>query len=1094
MYNKSYERDVLSGEIKRILASEAQANLKVCHQYLVSFPDENEHENHLCGESASLVQSLDERLKKHLRTLVWEHNITSGPQMRVLLEVHLKESLFKGEPLPEKINKRFWPSKRDIQNHIALAIKKQRNSNVDQEIVADLVDGWKKEHSNDHFLLRLKDDVDDVEDTADESVDSEDDMEDEVLLRQDMTNRLYGSKKKLLYIHQTQWQQRLMARYGQEISLLDATYRTTRYSLPLYFICVPTNVGYINVATFITETEDGESLKEALGMIKEWNPHWSPKYFMCDYAEEEINSLESVFPESFVYLCDFHREQSWDRWLSASHNGLTSQKSDVLQLLRAIAKSFTEEDFFASLSALKESFLWKKNQKLRNWLERKWLKCCKRWVRAYRQERFNVSVNTNNGIERQNLALKYEYLDMKKARSLSQLLSILVNKFLPDSYTRYKRLNVVSSDLYKSYDVSIPPFLHNRPKFVVQHCYRRWMEGQNITSDDIDKTDDYTFLVKSVSQADKGRYFEVCFQNSGNGLPSCQCMDWNNWHLPCKHFMAVFSNHEETSWETLPDSYTNSPYLTLDIEECHSAEFPIVEDNLLEAEDKPKSSSTALPISNSAALKRQRSKVCGLLEILRDHVYQTSDVAMLESASVTLETLITEVREVLPQEGNLILDEDSNMLHIGTNSKKKNRKSKPLKKHKRKSLAKRHGAAAERVRTYYTKKGAHDLLDSGKSHQNVVEEGIDLLLDANPDSAEPPQNTSDILLEKFKGFVDNLSEEQWKFLCSTAVSSETETIDMTSMIGSAIMHQYCDPDKDSVDVVVALQSHLPHAVKDLSNKAKYRLICLLLEKMDQDGCIQVPGEHPRQLELEGRKAFRDLTECMKRKEKKKSVTFSKDVLQKKKNVPLLFEDRTSAFPSGGLQNLPGKNLCFANSLMQCLRITDLHKILLQHTCSDDGCFVCELKFFIEEGPISAEALCGNMQELWPEYAVGQQQDPHEFLQKILGEIQNKCFGSEDGDIAAQDVFYGLQRSTVKCQICHQSSSKLERYTGISVSIEKVDDVTAALREHFAEEKVQFVCSRCGSNSLAAKETKLLQVPKNVIIQLKRFSSSRKKNQ
>jgi hypothetical protein len=37
------------------------------------------------------------------------------------------------------------------------------------------------------------------------------------------------------------------------------------------------------------------------------------------------------------------------------------------------------------------------------------------------------------------------------------------------------------------------------------------------------------------------------------------------------------------------------------------------------------------------------------------------------------------------------------------------------------------------------------------------------------------------------------------------------------------------------------------------------------------------------------------------------------------------------WPSGGLMNA-GKNLCFANSLLQCLRITDIHKILEHHNC------------------------------------------------------------------------------------------------------------------------------------------------------------------
>lgn len=111
-----------------------------------------------------------------------------------------------------------------------------------------------------------------------------------------VTLRAYGSSKKFLYVHQTSWQKRLMAKYGNEMSLLDATYRTTRYALPVFLLCVPTNVNYMTVATFVTENEDTASITEALGILKIWNPMWKPKYFMCDHAEEEIKSLESVFP------------------------------------------------------------------------------------------------------------------------------------------------------------------------------------------------------------------------------------------------------------------------------------------------------------------------------------------------------------------------------------------------------------------------------------------------------------------------------------------------------------------------------------------------------------------------------------------------------------------------------------------------------------------------------------------------------------------------------------------------------------------------------------------------------------------------------
>ena len=53
----------------------------------------------------------------------------------------------------------------------------------------------------------------------------------------------------------------------------------------------------------------------------------------------------SYIADSFVYLCDFHREQAWERWLSASHNNCTNVKAEILVMLRNIANSRTQEEF-----------------------------------------------------------------------------------------------------------------------------------------------------------------------------------------------------------------------------------------------------------------------------------------------------------------------------------------------------------------------------------------------------------------------------------------------------------------------------------------------------------------------------------------------------------------------------------------------------------------------------------------------------------------------------------------------------------------------------------------------------------------------------
>ena len=50
-----------------------------------------------------------------------------------------------------------------------------------------------------------------------------------------------------------------------------------------------------------------------MNLVLDWNPFVMAKYRMVDYNITEIAALEAVFPDTKVYLYDFHREQSWSR-------------------------------------------------------------------------------------------------------------------------------------------------------------------------------------------------------------------------------------------------------------------------------------------------------------------------------------------------------------------------------------------------------------------------------------------------------------------------------------------------------------------------------------------------------------------------------------------------------------------------------------------------------------------------------------------------------------------------------------------------------------------------------------------------------------
>ena len=167
------------------------------------------------------------------------------------------------------------------------------------------------------------------------------------------------------------------------MTLIDATYKTTRYDLALFFLCVRTNVNYAVVAEFIIQSESAEHISEALSVIKGWNPNWSPKFFMSDYSEAEQLAITETFPHCTIYLCDFHREQSWERWVKNHHHGLNKDEAEeLLQLLRDCAhapppklqESLPVDHYYQlAINKLQKSSVWINNEQVSRWLNSTWL-------------------------------------------------------------------------------------------------------------------------------------------------------------------------------------------------------------------------------------------------------------------------------------------------------------------------------------------------------------------------------------------------------------------------------------------------------------------------------------------------------------------------------------------------------------------------------------------------------------------------------------------------------------------------------------------------------------------------------------------------
>ena len=216
-------------------------------------------------QAADLKVAIDERVKIYVEQLV-DDGVQRVSEMCRNVCRFVRE-LFGDNPLPKQTNRRFYPSRQDLSG----LMHRRRCSNLrgllDQEQVQANIAEYQKQNPKDSWFFRPS------SSSEDENVSSE----------------------RLLLVHQTEWQQRLLLRYGQELVFLDATYRTTRYAIPLFFLCVHTNDGYVVVAIVLLEREDSASLAEALEVLKQQNPNWNPKGFMVDASEMEIAAINAAF-------------------------------------------------------------------------------------------------------------------------------------------------------------------------------------------------------------------------------------------------------------------------------------------------------------------------------------------------------------------------------------------------------------------------------------------------------------------------------------------------------------------------------------------------------------------------------------------------------------------------------------------------------------------------------------------------------------------------------------------------------------------------------------------------------------------------------
>ena len=154
-----------------------------------------------------------------------------------------------------------------------------------------------------------------------------------------------------------------------------------------------------------------------------------------------------------------------------------------------------------------------------------------------------MSCNTNNGTERINGDLKHDELVGFKNCSPSELLEIIISRFLPKFYRKYVSLNVKFSSGYKTYAENIPSYLQNRPQPLVTFLLEK---AQRMSTLMIDTVKEQTYGSFEVFSDDPGisdtkLKYNVSFGDHET-FCSCSCRDFRRTKLLCKHFFAIIDS------------------------------------------------------------------------------------------------------------------------------------------------------------------------------------------------------------------------------------------------------------------------------------------------------------------------------------------------------------------------------------------------------------------------------------------------------------------------------------------------------------------------------------------------------------------------
>ncbi|VDH99414.1 Hypothetical predicted protein [Mytilus galloprovincialis] len=311
--------------------------------------------------------------------------------------------------------------------------------------------------------------------------------------------------------------------------------------------------------------------------------------------------------------------------------------------------------------------------------------------------------------------------------------------------------------------------------------------------------------------------------------------------------MAVFRKTEQWGWMALPVRYREHPLLNLDLQHFEMIDVPML-DNVDEYGPdyvvQHSSPAADLPMPSTASLKKQRSKIVSLCQVMREWIFHCSNNGTLDHVEKELTSLTLMVRNATPRDGNFIID-NNRMTNIATkkhdNKKqrvasknlqaKKRVKPLPVARRKRKGSG-RVGSTAENIRRLHTNKGVEQL-------QSTNQDDHDSEIQLNQETVENICQTED-LSQRRKGLqvsFDDPIEKVRLFPKSSILNPSKRNILLN--VGGYMINQQSLYDLDSELPDEVMNAYISSKTRQCKNRSVAFIPCatitsIFLEDIDSN--------------------------------------------------------------------------------------------------------------------------------------------------------------------------------------------------------------------------------------------------------------------